>query len=131
MKALVFQGRVVQIESAEFPVSPSMQWVEADNDTAVGDFYDGQFLKPAQTIQSKVRSVSRFQARAALLNAGLLDQVEAMMAAPETPTLARLAWADAQEFLRESPTVLSMGAALGLDSAQLDALFAEAATINA
>ena len=77
------------------------------------------------------KSVSPFQARAALLGAGLLDEVEAVMAAEETPRLTKLAWNTAQEFLRDSPTVLSMGAALGLDSAQLDALFIEAATITA
>lgn len=77
------------------------------------------------------QSVSRFQARAALHLAGLLETVEAMMAAPETPALAKLAWADAQEFKRNSPTVLSLSASLGLTEAQLDALFTTAAGIDA
>lgn len=76
-------------------------------------------------------SVSRFQARAALHLAGMLETVEAMMAAPETPALAKLAWADAQEFKRNSPTVLSLSASLGLTEAQLDALFTTAAGIDA
>lgn len=76
-------------------------------------------------------SVTRFQARAALADAGLLDRVEAMMADPATPIRMRLAWTDAQEFLRESPTVLAMGSALGLDAAALDALFTHAITIVA
>jgi hypothetical protein len=76
-------------------------------------------------------SVTRFQARAALADAGLLDRVEAMMADTATPIRMRLAWTDAQEFLRESPTVLAMGAALGLDAAALDALFTHAITIVA
>lgn len=75
--------------------------------------------------------VSRFQARAALHLAGLLDDVEALMAAPGTPALAKLAWADAQEFKRNSPTVLSLSASLGLTEAQLDALFITAAGIEA
>ena len=75
--------------------------------------------------------VSRFQARAALHLAGLLETVEAMMAAPETPALAKLAWADAQEFKRTSPTVLSLAASLGLTEAQLDELFTTAAGIDA
>lgn len=75
--------------------------------------------------------VSRFQARAALHLAGLLDDVEALMAAPGTPALAKLAWADAQEFKRNSPTVLSLSASLGLTEAQLDALFTTAAGIDA
>lgn len=77
------------------------------------------------------RSVSRFQARAALHLAGLLNQVEALMTDPETDMLARLAWQDAQEFRRHSPTVAAMAAALGLDEAQLDALFTTAAGIEA
>jgi len=75
--------------------------------------------------------VSRFQARAALHLAGLLPQVEALMADPATDTLARLAWTDAQEFRRTSPTLLAMAAALSLTDAQLDQLFITAAGIEA
>lgn len=77
------------------------------------------------------QSVSRFQARAALHLAGLLDQVEGLMADPSTPILARLAWSDAQEFKRSSPTITSMAQALGLSDADVDALFISAATIDA
>lgn len=75
------------------------------------------------------QSVSRFQARAALFDAGLLAQVEDMMA--DAPMLAKLAWTDAQEFRRTSPTVAAMAQALGLDEAALDALFFAAAAIEA
>lgn len=75
--------------------------------------------------------VSRFQARAALHLADLLTAVESLMADPATPVLSRLAWQDAQEFRRTSPTVLSMAAALELDDAALDALFVAAAGIEA
>lgn len=75
--------------------------------------------------------VTRFQARAALHLAGLLTTVEALMTDPQTDMLARLAWQDAQEFRRQSPTVLSMAAALGLTDAQLDALFTTAAGVEA
>lgn len=79
----------------------------------------------------KPQTVTRFQARAALMQAGLLDDVEALMANPATPAIQRLAWADAQEFRRSSPTVAAMAAALGLSSAQVDALFEQAAGIEA
>lgn len=75
--------------------------------------------------------VSRFQARAALHLAGLLESVEAMMAAPETGAIAKLAWADAQEFKRESPTIAALSASLGLSDSQLDELFIAAAQIDA
>lgn len=77
------------------------------------------------------QSVSRFQARAALHLAGLLDEVQALMDDPATDKLAKLAWQDAQDFRRISPTVLGMGAALGWSDAQLDQLFITAAGIEA
>ena len=76
-------------------------------------------------------TISPFQARAALAQAGLLDAVEALMADPATPAMARLAWQHAQEFRRNSPTLLALAGALGLDEAALDALFDAAATIVA
>lgn len=75
--------------------------------------------------------VSKFQAKAALRGAGLLAQVETMMADPGADPLAVLAWTEAQEFRRTSPTVAAMAAALGLDAAALDALFTTAAGIEA
>lgn len=77
------------------------------------------------------QQVSKFQAKAALRGAGLLDQVEQMMADPAADPLAVLAWTDAQEFRRSSPTVAAMAGALGLDAAALDALFTTAAGIEA
>lgn len=68
-------------------------------------------------------AVSRFQAKVALDAWQLLDDVEVMMADPATPLVTRLAWADAQEFRRDSPIVLAMAQALGLTPAQLDELF--------
>lgn len=75
--------------------------------------------------------VSPYQARAALADIGLLDDVEALMANPATPKKAKLAWTHAQEFRRDSPTVLAMSAQLGLTEEQLDALFIAAAQITA
>lgn len=75
--------------------------------------------------------VSRFQARAALLQAGLLDDIEAYMADPATDPFVRIAWEDAQVFKRNSPTVLSLQPLLGLTDGQLDDLFRFAATIKA
>jgi hypothetical protein len=83
------------------------------------------------TQRREARVVSRFQARAALHNAGLLPQVEALMADSETDPIARLAWTDAQEFRRESPNVIAIAARLGLTDKQLDDLFVAAAQIEA
>lgn len=76
------------------------------------------------------RSVSRFQARAALLQAGLLDDVESFMALPETDPIYRLAWQDAQEFRRDSVIVASLKSVLLLTDVQIDDLFVFAASIT-
>ena len=87
---------------------------------------------PAAVVADAVpQIVSKFQAKAALMGAGLLAQVEQMMADPAADALAVLAWTEAQEFRRSSPTVAAMAGALGLDAAALDALFTTAAGIEA
>jgi len=74
-------------------------------------------------------AVTPFQAKAALLNAGLLDAVLAAIAA--APRITQLAWAEATEFRRTSPTVLMLAGSLGLTSTQLDDLFKAAKEIEA
>lgn len=74
-------------------------------------------------------SVTPFQAKAALFQAGLLPSVQAAIAAASP--IAQLAWSDATEFTRDSPTIASLSAQLGLSSAQVDALFIAAAAIEA
>jgi len=74
-------------------------------------------------------TVSRFQAMAALLNAGLLSQVNVALA--DAGPLAQLAWAEATEFRRNSPTIAGLSAGLGLTDAQVDDLFRAAALITA
>jgi len=72
---------------------------------------------------------SRFQAKAALHAAGLLDDVETAMATADR--FAQIAWADAIEFRRNSPTIKAMAAALELTDAQIDNLFRAAMQIEA
>lgn len=74
-------------------------------------------------------TVSRFQAKAALLQAGLLDQVEAAVA--NADALTQLAWAEALGFERQSPAILGIAQALGWTAEQLDELFAKAVRIRA
>lgn len=73
--------------------------------------------------------VSRFQAKAALLAAGLLDDVEAAMA--QASPVAQLAWSEAIEFRRDSTTVAAMASQLSLTDENLDDLFVAAAQITA
>jgi hypothetical protein len=74
-------------------------------------------------------SVTPFQAKAALLGAGLLPAVEAAIAAASP--IAQLAWSDATAFTRDSPTIAALSAQLGLTPAQVDELFITASAIEA
>lgn len=71
--------------------------------------------------------ISRFQARAALMDAGLLADVE--LAVGSAGPLAQLAWAEAVEWRRDSPTIAAIAASLDLTDGQLDDLFRAAALI--
>jgi len=90
--------------------------------------YDAIFNKPiGEILPLAPTSVSPAQARLALLSAGLLDQVEAIVAAADVPT--QIAWNNASVIERNSPTVAALAGALGLTEAQLDDLFTTAAGI--
>lgn len=72
---------------------------------------------------------SRFQAKAAMMNAGILQQVEALMA--KAPALDQLAWAEAIEYRRSSPMINTLAATFGLSDTQIDDLFRAAMSIAA
>lgn len=87
-----------------------------------------QDLPPSLPVPQKI---IRFQALAALYQAGLLDSIKTYMADPATDGFTKLAWEEAQEFNRASPMVASIGALFGLTDPQMDDLFRFAATITA
>ena len=89
----------------------------------------GEYVAPPPPPPPVPDVVSRFQAKAALSAAGLLPAVEAALA--DADPLAQLAWAEAIEFRRQSPTILALATALGLTDAQVDDLFHAAASIEA
>jgi hypothetical protein len=76
-------------------------------------------------------SCTPFQGKAALFQAGLLDDVEALIANSETDTLTKLAWANAVEWKRMSPMIVSLATLLSLTDEQVDTLFKEAASVQA
>jgi hypothetical protein len=72
--------------------------------------------------------VSRFQARAALHYAGKLQEVEAFV--KRADFITQMAWSEAQEFRRTSPTMAALAGLLGMDDAALDDLFRAAGKIE-
>lgn len=108
-----------------------VQAVASSAQTAYEQDYPPSPLTPEQALAQERESmiVSRFQARAALLGAGLLATADAAIQGADE--VAKLAWSDAQEFRRNSPLVAAIAAQLGLTDTQLDDLFRQAATIEA
>lgn len=99
------------------------------------DWQDGAWVHappaPAETLAAERESMvcSRFQAKAALHLAGLLPQVEAAIAQADPVT--QIAWAEAVEYRRNSPTILALAGALELADEQVDDLFRAAMQIEA
>ena len=78
------------------------------------------------------QSVTKRQARQALLLAGLLDLVQpAIDAIPDTTArrMAQIEWDDSQEYQRDRPVLISLASRLGLTAGALDNLFRTAATL--
>lgn len=83
-------------------------------------------------VQAIPSIVSMRQARLALLQAGLLQQVESSLSSitDETQRLAaQIEWEYATEVKRSSPLVQAISSSMGLTAQQLDALFIQAATL--
>lgn len=77
-------------------------------------------------------SVTRRQARQALLLAGLLDNVQpAIDAIPDATQrgMAQIEWDDSQNFERHRPLLVQIGVALGLNDEAMDNLFIQAAAL--
>ena len=94
---------------------------------------EGNTPEPADPIMPVVpQSVTMRQARLALLRAGLLDDVDAAIAAipdPAQRTAAQIEWEYATVIERNSPLVQSLAAGLGLTAPAIDALFEAASRI--
>jgi len=78
------------------------------------------------------QSVTRRQARQALLLAGLLDNVQPAIdsiADPVQRSMAQIEWDDSQQFERKRPLLVLLAAGLGLGEEALDNLFIQAAQL--
>lgn len=88
-------------------------------------------VQPAVITESVPAAVTMRQARLALLQNGLLDQVNSAVAAMPGAAgqAARIEWEFSSTVERHRPLVQSLGAALSLSEAQLDQLFNLAASL--
>lgn len=84
-----------------------------------------------ESVASQIPSqVSPYQARVALLDAGLLPAVEQFIASPTCPEKARIAWEYATIINRHSVFITSIGKLLNLTEEQIDDLFRYAGNVT-
>jgi hypothetical protein len=126
----------ITLQSIREPIPPSAIRAQLQADGSVIVYMPGDELPPAPEPQPEVpqvpQSVTMRQARAALIEADLIDAVEAAInAIPDAKArrLARNVWEQSTTVERNRGLVSQMAPALGLTSAQIDALFIAAAQI--
>ncbi len=105
--------------------------IDASLGGGIGDRVESGVIIHQQRFDPVPQSITPFQAKAAILNNGLMPAVTTLMADPSTPAITSLAWEEASEFRRDSPTISAMAAALGLNDAQIDQMFIDGAKITA
>jgi len=76
-------------------------------------------------------TVTRFQALAVLAAGGYLDTVRTYIATLGEDNITRLAWENAADWERSSPTLNALATMLNLTSAEVDALFVAASQVSA
>ena len=128
MKAHVIQNGVIAntIEVDALDVIPGL--VDASIGGSIGDsFVDGVVVpKPAQPVPVP-QSVTMRQAARALLDADLLDDVEALVAT--LPRAYQIDWDRASVVERSNPLVEIVRQQKSMTDAQIDDLFIAAATL--
>lgn len=129
--SIIDAGRVINHAEADSDFAVSQDWIPA-GDSRIGDLWDGETFTPAPPPSPVVpAAVTMRQARLALLGAGLLDDVEAAIAAlpSQQKEAARIEWEYSQEVQRHNGFVSVLAPALGMTDEQTDALFLAAAAL--
>lgn len=136
--ALIAIGTVVQIADAEFPMHPSLTWVDAGQAAVRWTYANGTLTAPivVPPVVIVPQSVSMYHAQFVLYNTpsatagkSLLDLANA--AVESAGPMAALAWSKASQINRDSPMLASIAAALQMTDKQIDDLFIAAAAVTA
>jgi hypothetical protein len=132
MRAHVIENGVVvnTVEVETLGVLPGL--VAAQGNEGIGWLYDGHvFTAPPPPPPVIPQSVTMRQARLALHANGLLGSVQPAIDALTEPqhTQAQIEWEYSNALERGNPFVATLGAALGLNAAALDALFVQASQL--
>lgn len=129
MKLIIQNNRIAATATDDYAGPDAFIDAPADFDvTRIGEYVlDGSTLFIPTPL-----SVTMRQARLALLQAGLLDQVDVVLAAIPDATIrkaAQIEWEFASSINRDSPLLQQLAAALSLDAAALDHLFTAASSL--
>lgn len=121
--------RIAEVVNNPFEVAAPLFFVECQNDVIAERFYYDPQAGIVEFVPSPIvpTRVEMAQARLALLQQGLLDDVEAAMSS--MPRDAQIEWEFRSHVVRTSPLVTALATQLQLDEAQLDALFTLAASL--
>jgi hypothetical protein len=136
-------GRIVRVTSVDGAAMVEMELQPGHHAMALSDMpppyakvVDGQVQEIARPTppteepdpNAVPAAVGRMQAELALLDAGLLADVESAVAA--SPERVQRAWHRSTQLRRDSDMVADLATAIGITDAQLDDLFIAAARIH-
>lgn len=125
--AIIENGKVTNIILADSEFAASIGAISASG-ASIGDLWDGTaFGKPAPPPTPIPQSVTMRQASIALELAGLLDDVEVIVAT--LPRIYQIEWQRASNVQRDNPLVEMVRQQQRMTDEQIDALFVQAATL--
>lgn len=145
MLARIEDGEVAELRNislSDIPEHKRSNWLPVEGEAPAHDGRIETVIGPIYTIEPTrvVRSFSKvprvpdivtnYQARAALIAAGLFDTVNTAMLALPANSVERQAWEYANTFSRQSPIIAALGAQLSLTNEQIDGLFTAAAQVT-
>lgn len=137
VEGTTFSIPAVDSDSAPMWVSPAIEGWSNDAGYSLVNVVDPAPPPPPEPTIEQIRStmvVSRLQAKAILYQYGLLNTVEALM--EQADPITKMAWAEAQDFRRLSPTILALQPYLKLSNGDpisdemLDQIFIEGAALE-
>lgn len=124
-----YGGQPVEISASEIPslgidIAALARIAELEAEIAA--------LQTAPQEQAPPDAIKAWQAKAVLLLMGLLAASESVIESLEEPqrTIIKSAWDNNADFPRQSPTILSIAAALSLSEEQVNTMFEQAASLS-
>lgn len=95
MKALILDGKVVDVNEKEFEVHSSMSWVDCDEKVSVGWTYDGSTFKTNEVTPTAEEELEQLRAKRNIK----LAETD-WMSLPDAPTMSD-AWKKYRQELRD------------------------------